>query len=98
MPLNAVQDSRCQAVCFDLPSSIEPLTGVNNELQIAQVAMTQGMIAAKALRQSCLQCSIDLGTSFRIVQMWERTQSRQSYARCAMAPGEPEARVILVCR
>src|SRR5262245_59591687 len=59
--------------------------------------MTQGMIEAKALRQGCLQCRVDLGTGLRIVQVRKRTQSCQSNARCAMAPGEPEARIILGC-
>src|SRR5262249_21674876 len=95
MMLNVVHNVRCQPFRFGLPSRIEPLTGIHKELQISQVAMTQRVIAAKALRQCGLQCEVDLGTRLRVIQVWERSQSRESNTRGAMAPREPEARRML---
>src|SRR4051812_40633052 len=87
VPTDALEDQAGKAIEVVGPLGvIERLAGLQQQLEIAEIAVTQRVVKTKPLSEGGLESRKDLGTNHGIVQEWKRTQARQPNPRCAVAP------------
>src|SRR5437870_3835889 len=92
MPIRAFENHSGQATHLSTPLRIvEYFTGVYQQLQIAELAVTQRMVEAKPLSQGGLQCRVNLCMNCCIIQMLQCVQACQPNPRCAVTPGGHKA-------
>src|SRR5207237_1693648 len=68
IPIDALHNGARQSVCLDVPPLVlEHLSGLHQQLQVADIAVAQRVILTKTLAEGCVQSGIDLSTDFKVI-------------------------------
>src|SRR5205823_5029223 len=73
IPADALHNGARQSVCLDLPPLVlEHLSGPQQQLQVADIAVAQRVILTKTLVERCVQSGIDLSTDVKVIELLDR--------------------------